>query len=508
MQLVNCLVPQWAPLAWLARARASQSVPVELFHGNGVEIRPQWFAEAAWDGDFSLGQFDQTDIIVGSGARINGSTVTFVSAGNSLERLHLFRDSWGLRVSNSLPCLLADMGATLRVSYPHYHRDIRSICRGLNHYCRQLPTTAGNVEIIYFSNCEWDGVKLRIVSKPSPKRDFSCFESYRDFLTSCIEKLAANASDSARKFQFQPIGTLSGGYDSPTIAALAQGVPCRQALHFTSSEIKADWSATRIAQQLDIELTTIDLEAWQKELKPEVEFIAGSPDGEEVRFAAARSYLRNTMLLTGTYGDNVWTPTTRVAAEPLERMFSMQGLSLCEVRLWYGFLHVAPAYFGAHQVADIAALNDHPSMQPWVVDSDYSRPICRRIVESAGVQREDFGQFKAGSSSNLQQRRHFLTAPSQNAYYQWLQNQRWLWLKDWRIPPIISPVADALTFRAMQQVHRLMAITPHLWRYQITPTRLRRYVFQWAVSELVQRYQQARQNSATLVYDGTRHRIQ
>lgn len=36
-------------------------------------------------------------------------------------------------------------------------------------------------------------------------------------------------------------------------------------------------------------------------------------------------------------------------------------------------------------------------MAPWTLNTDYDRPISRRILDEAGVLRKDFGQIKRGS---------------------------------------------------------------------------------------------------------------
>ena len=38
--------------------------------GPWVELRSNWFCEAAWDGQFDQGDFDRTDIVAGSGGKL------------------------------------------------------------------------------------------------------------------------------------------------------------------------------------------------------------------------------------------------------------------------------------------------------------------------------------------------------------------------------------------------------------------------------------------------------
>ncbi|MCP6324561.1 hypothetical protein NL453_29470, partial [Klebsiella pneumoniae] len=76
---------------------------ITVEHGPGVETRDEWYCEAAWCGNFADGDFDQTERVFGSGGRLRGDGVTFVSAASTLDRLIWFSDDNRSLVSNSLP---------------------------------------------------------------------------------------------------------------------------------------------------------------------------------------------------------------------------------------------------------------------------------------------------------------------------------------------------------------------------------------------------------------------
>ena len=59
-------------LSWLAVCETGTD-RVLVFHGQDVQTQPYWFCEAIWDGAYSDGNLDQTDLIFGSGARCRGS---------------------------------------------------------------------------------------------------------------------------------------------------------------------------------------------------------------------------------------------------------------------------------------------------------------------------------------------------------------------------------------------------------------------------------------------------
>ena len=136
MKLQYVPMAHWPPLAWLARCPRSAG-PVAVFHGPGVETTDDWFCEAVWDEAFADGDFDRTDLVFGSGARLRDGVVTFVSAASTVDRLQSLAAGDWLWVSNSLPCLLAAVDGAVDPAYPRYFADFASIRLGLGRY-RQI----------------------------------------------------------------------------------------------------------------------------------------------------------------------------------------------------------------------------------------------------------------------------------------------------------------------------------------------------------------------------------
>ena len=215
---------EWPPLAWLARC--DRAVPrIAVAHGPMVETHSDWFCEAVWAGSYEAGAFDRTDLVFGSGARRRDSGVVFVSSGATVDRLHVLETADAAWVSNSLACLLAAAGGEVDPTHQRYFQDFKSIVRGLRHYRRTLPTTAGPVRLLYHDNATWSGSALRETPKPRPTRDFGSFEPYRDFLVASLRELGHNMAAGTRRHPYQLLGTMSSGYDSATVAAL--GTPPR-----------------------------------------------------------------------------------------------------------------------------------------------------------------------------------------------------------------------------------------------------------------------------------------
>ena len=109
----------WPPLAWLAECSTNDET-IQVYHGGKVETKEHWFCEAVWAGEFPRGDFDKTDIIAGSGGRIRGHELNFVSSGSNVDRLHSLKKDGTTFISNSLICLLAWVNGAPNLSYLKY----------------------------------------------------------------------------------------------------------------------------------------------------------------------------------------------------------------------------------------------------------------------------------------------------------------------------------------------------------------------------------------------------
>src|SRR5207249_615650 len=246
MRFEFTLEPAWPPLAWLAKCPKGGG-PVLIVHGRRVERATAWFCEAVWTGPYAAGDFDKTDLVFGSGGRLREDSAMFVSSGSTVDRLQTLETQDAVWVSNSLACLLASLDGHVDPTYPRYFRDFQSVIRGLRRYKRTLATSAGPVRLVYFSNLRWDGQCLHEVEKARPVRDFSAFGPYRDFLASSLCRLAENMAAGERAHPFALLGTISSGYDSATIAALAREAGLREVISFEHSRSGLDGTGREIA---------------------------------------------------------------------------------------------------------------------------------------------------------------------------------------------------------------------------------------------------------------------
>jgi hypothetical protein len=148
-------------------------------------------------------------------------------------------------------------------------------------------------------------------------------------------------------------------------------------------------------------------------------------------------------------------------------------------------------------------------MEPWLMPgTSYNRPICRRIVEEAGIPRHMFGLRKAATDLIAYEETKFLSDDLMEDYLDWLKANRGDWYKRLRLPPWRNRQADdwlnSLSVRSARAVNRAAIrardfsnYVPILRRINFHPLiamsprliNLRQYCFPWAVDRTVRRYE-------------------
>ncbi len=493
-------IPDWPPLAWLARCRPGH-FPVDVYHGPRVEVAPDWFAEAVWAGRYSEAGFDRTDLVFGSGGRLRDGTLTFVSAGTTVDRLQWLQRGETTWISNSMPCLLMAAEGIPDPTFPGYHDAFKSIIRGIREYQREIPTSAGPARLVYLGNLTWDGHTLREVEKPASTRDFGSFEKYRDFLQSSLKRLSENLSAAERRFPYRWLGTISSGYDSLTTAVLAKPLGLDEVISFTEARGGEPDSGEAAAALLGLRLSLIDRDAWQLTSRPEVPFVASDAKGEDVFFRGAEAKLEGRVLLSGFHGGTAWDRDSEPVTDDIVRG-DQSGLSLTEFRLWAGFLHCPIAFAGARQARDISTLSRSAEMRQWDVGGRYSRPISRRIIETAGIPRGTFAVRKRAASVLFFQHDGFLSPSSLEDLTRWLRGQEDEWRKRGLVPPtaerprktiqqtgaaIVAPIIQGLARATGNRFRLLNAVGRRLMNIAY-PRPLFRYLFPWAIARAKERY--------------------
>ena len=384
-------------LSWCARVRKGEP-NVILHHGESVEVDESWFCEGAWSADFGGRDFANALFFSGSGGYVTAQGVEFASATHTLAQLFVMRLERETLVSNSLAFLLSEAGDDLDRKYKFYAHDMMSVMDGIRKYVPSIPTRDGNrVEQFYFSNVSVDRAgRITRKEKPLPPA-FQDYGDYMRFLEQQVRAFAANARDPARKHQYEPITTISSGYDSTTASAFAKEVGCKQALTFAQSRGHGVDSGREVAERLGLEVLEFDREEYRKHDGSEVEFLATGNGGEDMVFAPLAELFAGKLVFTGYYG-LIWDRVNPDAGPDLLKS-DASGCSMEEFRLRTGFIHLPVPYIGCRRHPDIYRISGSDELKPWRSgDDSYDKPIPRRFLEERGIPGKLFGQKKRGAT--------------------------------------------------------------------------------------------------------------
>lgn len=424
------LVKTLPRLAWCAEI-ANGAPTVRVYHGPWVETRPTWFCEGAWSGAFDDGDFVDCPIFCGSGGRIDGDGCTFATPTHTLEKLNIIRNGDRVIVSNSLPFALHQAGDELDARYLNYAWDVDSIIDGFIKCRKRIPTASGNhVRFVYHANIRV-GADLSITEspKPAPEKPES-FDQYKALLLDGMRGVNDNANAPSRSQKYEPLATISTGYDSPACAALAAEAGCEQAMTFTVARRDFDDSGVDIGKALGLDTHGFDRTVYmQRDDLVEAEFIACGAAGQDVVLSVIEDLLPNRVLVTGFHGDKVWD---RLLAHqtPYIKRGDPSGISIAEFRLRVGFITLPVPFLGCVHHPAIHEISSSPAMTTWSVSNDYDRPIPRRLAEEAGVPRELFGQEKKAVTQWMWDNKQM----SKTAFdaFTAFQQSRWVPLSRWQ----------------------------------------------------------------------------
>jgi len=391
-------VSGWPKLAWVAIV-SLRSGTVSALHGPCVETNPNWCVEAVWAGDFSKGDFDLTDIVIGTGIRIRGDDIFFVSSGDTLNRLHYFQDDDILYVSNSLSGLMAIAESSFIDDYDYAYA-MESIKNGLVSYVREIPSTRGAIQLIYYNNLAVINSAVVEVAKPLSAPDFTNFAAYRDYLFALARDVGENARSRRRRHDIMLLATVSSGYDSSAAAVLAQEAGAQEAVTIAQARrapghfFNLKDSGAAVARQLG--MTCKIYSRSRKNYPFEDALWASMGNVGDINLAIFDYPAELCLLFSGFGGDVLWDKDTR-QIEPLHRK-DTSGARFSECRLELGVFNCSPVFWGCQNESQVCALSKRREMLPWTLGTEYDRPIPRRLAEEAGVKRDSFGTRKRLSS--------------------------------------------------------------------------------------------------------------
>lgn len=402
---VNAAIPR---LAWLCRREGHR------FHftlGQGVEQFDQGFFEGVWAGDF--GRPDQLPqcLNFGSGA-IFSDEILFLATKQAYEFIFVLRDHRrGVDyVSPSLCFCLAASGAHEDADFfQRLARDLvtkthRAVMAGAyGYHPRVVATSSFTLYRFFYGNFTLAPSGRMRIRQYYHGRTFPDFISYRSALSTTLDALLRNGADSKRRHPLSPMTTLSRGYDSPAVAVLAKELGCTDAVTMAVQVGGREDSGVELGRRLGLRVHAFEhamgreIPELRRRFGPELasraaEFIATAGLGDDIAFLPFEPALGNRVLLTGAWGDRIWERSSEVASG-LSCMGRF-GKSLTEFRLRTGFAFVPVPMIHGLFPASITALSRSPELAGYSVGGDYDRPICRRIVETAGIPRSEFASAK------------------------------------------------------------------------------------------------------------------
>lgn len=391
-------------LAWCCRIERGSDT-AHVVHGPWVAARHDFLFEGAWDGPYGERRPSGASACFGSGAEAREDAIVFVTPTHMLERLHAIRVRDTLWVSNSLVFLLAATGEALDERYRFYHFDFMTNMRGYRRYRPAVRTRSGReLRVFFHANIIVDSsLEIRTEPKSLPP-EFTGYDDYLGYLRGVVTRVGENAASPDRGAGYAPLATISSGYDSPACALLATEIGCSEAITFGRARPgyqEDDDSGRVIADVLGLRVQEFDRTSYRSlDTFPEAEFLAYGTGGEEVVFAPLADVLSRRLLFTGYLGDAVWNRVTERVSTELPMLYP-GGSSLGEFRLRSGFIHFPLPTAGYIRHPSVYAISNSASMRPWALDTEYDRPIPRRMLEEVGVPRDAFGRTKKAITQPL-----------------------------------------------------------------------------------------------------------
>jgi hypothetical protein len=403
-------VPSIPRLAWCARVSRGRAVVVE--HGLWVETRGHFFVEGAWSGDFAAGDFARSVALLGSGARLAGSTVAFSTTTHTMERLQSVRVGNELFVSNSLAYLLLATDDSLDPSYRLYERDFFTFLHGYDRATRFITTRHGRtIQLHYHETFAVDSDLAITRERPPQPPSFAGYDEYVRYVQELLRSLSTNALAPERQVQFVPLSTISSGYDSPACTVLAQAIGCSRAITFRDARpdynphslTSLDDSGAAIAKYLGIQVREFQRTQYLERVDmPEAEFIATGNGGDDIVMSVLEDDLPGTLFITGFLGDTLWGTSDGDPSRSAFYAYTFPaGSTLSEFRIRVGFVHVPIPLLTFTRHADIQRISLSAEMEPWRVGGAYDRPIPRRLVETLGVPRGTWATEKKAITQPL-----------------------------------------------------------------------------------------------------------
>ena len=393
------------PLAWLAYVNNGAAT---VLCGSSVECTDDFFVDGAWNGDFANGDFAKSDWFCGTGGRLTDYGIVFSTPSHVTSGLFAASLNEGMLVSNSLHFLCAYADYHFDPQYLNYEIDFNTVLFGIEKSKKEIYTLGKDglpvdVRVYYYRNIEIDDENRVNISVKPKSAPFTVFADYYDRLCGAIGGMIRNAQDNRRSVWYEPVTTISRGYDAPCCAAIAKKFDCDTAVTFAPIGKYAEDCGVDVAKALGYShIVERDANAYLQNTKLiEAEAVASGELGTDFQFSVFDDVFHNKLVFIGERGDKVWARKFDSCNDEYAFADFITGIGASERRLWVGYISVPMPLYGAGTWTSIQKLSQSEEMEPWTLHNRYDRPIPRRICEEAGVARELFGMEKHGAGISL-----------------------------------------------------------------------------------------------------------
>ncbi|RRJ84614.1 hypothetical protein [Aestuariirhabdus litorea] len=412
MELNRVLDERMPPLGWLLATDFKQ---LTVVHGTAVEWIKDRLVEGVWSEPFERSHPELSMNLFGSCVHFEATELLISASVAPSEPLFFYHQDGCCLASNSQVLLLAAMGDRLKAGYGGYEALNWLRTRGLESVITPIPLQSGVIHRFIHHSLRLSAQGYEIVKRPTPP-PFNNYGSYQHYLQRSLNGCLENGCSSHRQHPLELLTTQSQGYDSTAINALVdrkfriKAYTCRDSKPIGEVYRPGSKSAgpsddgSAIAAQLGIECEGIERDEFTQHLRLEPYLNAAVHNNEDRNllpiFARVRSH---SLLLTGMMGELWYTHQGLLASHFAEdadnqlKRGDLGGFGVNELRLWCTVTHLPVPHIGAVQRESIHRIAETEEMAPWRLNTDYDRPIARRIAEEAGVGRESFGQKKMGA---------------------------------------------------------------------------------------------------------------
>lgn len=387
-------------LGW-AMVVSSECETVDVYCGQLVEQKDAWFVSGVWDGNFADADFASAEFFCATGAKIEDNKVVVYSPTHERQRICYIEKDSSIFFSNSIPLLLAVSDEKIDKDCDQYEKLLCSILWGTKEYTREVPISDRKCfNQIFCADVIVNGdLSLEVIPKPL-HRDFADFNDYYESVRRVCARIAENGTDGNRSHKFEMSATASSGYDSSACAAILKSVGCDTLMTFKGGFYDED-SAVKIGKQLGygniIERGHHDY--IHKQGCKDAEYFVCGDVGVYLQFSAFEDDFAGRIVSIGTSGSYIWDKTGNVNPESKRSGYDFYtaNLSFSENALIKGYVVLPLPLYASTAVQSIQRISNLPEMAPWTLNTDYDRPICRRILETAGVDGDLFGHKKYGA---------------------------------------------------------------------------------------------------------------